>query len=67
MTFRLGLRAGLLLGLLRMDGRGAPPQFRTTHLEWVEPGYGTFLLIGLVWTFLWRERRLTPPTCPRFV
>ena len=68
MTFRLGLRAGLLLGLLRAVWMTVEHLlgFRTTHLEWVEPGYGTFLLVGtpLVWVFLWRERRQTPHLPP---
>ena len=68
MTFRVGLRAGLLLGLLRAVWMAVEHLlgFRTTHLEWVEPGYGTFLLIGtpLVWAFLWRERRQTPHLPP---
>lgn len=68
MTFRLGLRAGLLLGLLRAVWMAVEHLlgFRTTHLEWVELGYGTFLLVGtpLVWAFLWRERRQTPDLPP---
>ena len=68
MTFRLGLRAGILLGLLRAVWMAVEHLlgFRTTHLEWVEPGYGTFLLIGtpLVWAFLWRDRRLHSPNLP---
>ena len=68
MTFRVGLRAGLLLGLLRAVWMAVEHLlgFRTTHLEWVEPGYGTFLLVGtpLVWALLWRERRQTPHLPP---
>ena len=68
MTFRVGLRAGLLLGLLRAVWMAVEHLlgFRTTYLEWVEPGYGTFLLVGtpLVWAFLWRERRKTPHLPP---
>ena len=68
MTFRLGLRAGLLLGLLRAVWMAVEHLlgFRTTHLEWVEPGYGTFLLVGtpLVWALLWGERRQTPHLPP---
>ena len=68
MTLRLGLRAGLLLGILRAVWMAVEHLlgFRTTHLEWVEPGYGTFLLVGtpLVWAFLCRERRQTPHLPP---
>ena len=68
MTFRVGLRAGLLLGLLRAVWMAVEHLlgFRTTHLEWVEPGYGTFLLVGtpLVWALLWGERRQTPHLPP---
>ena len=34
--------------------------------RWVEPGYGTFLLLGtlLVWAFLWRERQLHSHSLP---
>ena len=46
MTLRLGLRAGLLLGLLRAVWMAVEPLGFHTHLEWVEPGYGTFLLVG---------------------
>lgn len=68
MTLRLGLRAGLLLGLLRAVWMAVEHLlgFRTTHVEWVEPGYGTFLLVGtpLVWAFLWHERRQMPHLPP---
>lgn len=64
MTLRLGLRAGLMLGLLRAVWMAVEHflGFRTLHLEWIEPSYGTFLLVGtpLVWSFLWRERQQTP-------
>ena len=57
-----------LLGLLRAVWMAVEHLlgFRTTHLEWVELGYGTFLLVGtpLVWAFLWRERRQTPDLPP---
>lgn len=69
MSLRLGLRAGLLLGLLRTIWTAVEHLLgvRTEHLEWVEPSYGTFLLVGtpLVWVMLWRSTRhipnLTPP------
>lgn len=68
MILRLALRAGLMLGLLRAVWMAVEHLlgFRTTHLEWVEPGYGTFLLVGtpLVWVLLWRERRQTPHLPP---
>ena len=68
MILRLALRAGLMLGLLRAVWMAMEHLlgFRTTHLEWVEPGYGTFLLVGtpLVWVLLWRERRQTPHLPP---
>ena len=68
MTFRVGLRAGLLLGLLRAVWMALEHLLgcRTTHLEWVEPSYGAFLLIGtpLVWAFLWRERQLHSHSLP---
>ena len=60
-ALRLGLRAGLAVGVLRAfwvaaeHGAGV----RTTHLEWVEPSYGVFLLVGVpaVWVALSRVRR----------
>lgn len=68
MILRLGLRGGLLLGLLRVTWMAVEHLlgFRTTHLEWVEPSYGTFLLVGtpLVWGFLEQERRQTPHLPP---
>lgn len=68
MTLRLGLRAGVLLGLLRAAWMAMEHLlgFRTTHLEWVEPSYGAFLLVGtpLVWTFCWRDRQLHSPSLP---
>ena len=60
-ALRLGLRAGLAVGVLRAfwvaaeHGAGV----RTAHLEWVEPSYGVFLLVGVpaVWVALSRTRR----------
>lgn len=56
-----GLRTGLAVGVLRAfwvaleHGTG----IRTTHLDWVEPSYGAFLLVGVpaVWVALSRTRR----------
>lgn len=69
MSLCLGLRAGLLLGLLRAMWMAVEHLLgcRTAHLEWVEPSYDTFLLAGtpLVWVMLWRSNRrvhdLSPP------
>ena len=60
-ALRLGLRAGLAVGVLRgiwvavEHGAGV----RTAHLEWVEPSYGLFLLVGVpaVWVALSRNRQ----------
>ena len=60
-ALRLGLRAGLAVGVLRAlwvaaeHGAGV----RTAHLEWVEPSYGVFLLVGVpaVWVALSRNRQ----------
>lgn len=62
-ALHLGLRAGLAVGVLRAfwvaaeHGAGV----RTAHLEWVEPSYGVFLLVGVpaVWMALSRTRRST--------
>ena len=60
-ALRLGLRAGLAVGLLRAfwvaaeHGTGV----RTAHLEWVEPSYGVFLLVGVptAWVALSKTNR----------
>ena len=68
MSLRLGLRAGLLLGLLRTIWMAVEHLLgvRTEHLKWVEPSYGTFLLVGipLVWVMLWRSTRHIPNLPP---
>ena len=68
MSLRLGLRAGLLLGLLRTIWMAVEHLLgvRTEHLEWVEPSYGTFLIVGtpLVWVMLWRSTRHIPNLPP---
>ena len=68
MSLRLGLRAGLLLGLLRTLWMAVEHLLgiRTDHLEWVEPSYGTFLIVGtpLVWVMLWRSTRHIPSLPP---
>ena len=68
MSLRLGLRAGLLLGLLRTIWMAVEHLLgcRTAHLEWVEPSYGTFMLVGtpLVWVMLLRSNRRIPDLPP---
>ena len=52
-ALRLGLRAGLAVGVLRAFWVAVEhvAGVRTAHLEWVEPSYGVFLLVGVpaVW------------------
>ena len=68
MSLRLGLGAGLLLGLVRTIWMAVEHLLgvRTEHLEWVEPSYGTFLLVGtpLAWVMLWRSNRHVPDLMP---
>ena len=68
MSLRLGLRAGLLLGLLRTIWIAFEHLLgvRTEHLEWVEPSYGTFLIVGtpLVWVMLWRSTAYSQSSPP---
>ena len=60
-ALRLGLRAGLADGVLRALWVAAEhvAGVRTAHLEWVEPSYGVFLLVGVpaVWVALSRNRQ----------
>ena len=60
-ALRLGLRAGLAVGVLRALWVAVEhvAGVRTAHLEWVEPSYGVFLLLGVpaVWVALSRTRR----------
>lgn len=60
-TLRLGLRAGLAVGVLRGIWVAVEhvAGVRTAHLEWVEPSYGVFLLVGVpaVWVTLSRIRQ----------
>ena len=62
-ALRLGLRAGLAVGVLRGIWVAVEhvAGVRTAHLEWVEPSYGVFLLVGVpaVWVALSRIRRIT--------
>ena len=62
-ALRLGLRRGLAVGVLRALWVAAEhvAGVRTAHLEWVEPSYGVFLLVGVpaVWVTLPRVRRRT--------
>ena len=63
LSFRLGLRAGFAVGVLRAFWVAAEhfAGIHTAHLEWVEPSYGVFLLVGVpaVWVALSRTRRST--------
>ena len=60
-ALRLGLRRGLDVGVLRGIWVAVEhvAGVRTAHLEWVEPSYGVFLLVGVpaVWVALSRVRR----------
>ena len=60
-ALRLGLRAGLAVGVLRALWVAAEHAagVRTAHLEWVELSYGVFLLVGVpaVWVALSRNRQ----------
>ena len=60
-ALRLGLRAGLAVGVLRGIWVAVEhvAGVRTAHLEWVEPSYGVFLLVGVpaVWVTLSRIRQ----------
>jgi len=60
-ALRLGLRAGLAVGVLRAFWVVVEhvAGVRTAHLEWVEPSYGVFLLVGVpaVWVALSWVRR----------
>ena len=60
-ALRLGLRAGVALGMLRAFWVAAEhvAGVRTAHLEWVEDSYGVFLLVGVpvVWVVLSKTRR----------
>ena len=60
-ALRLGLRAGLAVVVLRALWVAAEhvAGVRTAHLEWVEPSYGLFLLVGVpaVWVALSRNRQ----------
>ena len=71
MNLRLGLRAGLLLGLLRTIWMAVEHLLgvRTEHLEWVEPSYGTFLLVGTPRSsgLFFGVNVGRRPTCPRSV
>ena len=60
-ALRLGLRAGLGVGVLRSIWVAVEhvAGVRTAHLEWVESSYGVFLLVGVpaVWVALSRIRQ----------
>ena len=60
-ALRLGLRTGLAVGVLRGIWVAVEhvAGIRTAHLEWVEPSYGVFLLVGVpaVWVTLPRIRQ----------
>lgn len=60
-ALQLGLRMGFAVGMVRAIWVAAEhvTGVRTDHLEWVEPSYGTFLLLGVpaVWVALLRIRR----------
>ena len=60
-ALRLGLRAGLAVGVLRGIWMAVEhvAGVRTAHLGWVEPSYGVFLLVGVpaIWVALSRVRR----------
>ncbi|MGB1364650.1 MAG: hypothetical protein ACPG56_08505 [Flavobacteriales bacterium] len=57
----MGLRAGFAVGVLRAFWVAAEhfAGIHTAHLEWVEPSYGVFLLVGVpaVWVALSKTRR----------
>ena len=60
-ALRLGLRAGLAVGVLRSIWVAVEhvAGVRTAHLGWVEPSYGVFLLVGVpaVWVALSKTRQ----------
>ena len=60
-ALQLGLRMGFAVGMVRAIWVAAEhvTGVRTVHLEWVEPSYGTFLLLGVpaVWVALSRTGR----------
>ena len=60
-ALRLGLRAGLAVGVLRGIWVAVEhvAGVRTAHLEWVEPSYGVFLLVGVptAWVALSKTNR----------
>ena len=61
LALRLGLRAGLAVGVLRAFWVAVEHAagIRSAHLEWVEPSYGVFLLVGVpaVWVVQSRTRQ----------
>ena len=63
---RFALRAGITLGILRILWMACEHLvgIRTTHLDWVEPSYGVYLLAGvpLTWLALFK---LAPPSSHR--
>ena len=63
---RFALRAGITLGTLRILWMACEHLvgIRTTHLDWVEPSYGVYLLAGvpLTWLALFK---LAPPSSHR--
>ena len=68
MTTPLFLRAGLVLGGVRTAWIVSEHLIgaRSTHLEWVEPSYGLWLLVGApaTWFFLLRAHTKSCPTAP---
>ena len=68
MTTPLFLRAGLVLGAVRTAWIVSEHLIgaRSTHLEWVEPSYGIWLLVGApaTWIFLLRAYTKSCTTAP---